>query len=60
MARPGLEFFNSLSGKLEIELTEAPERIGNLDNVRATPDAKIKSLNFVAEVYIRDSGTFAT
>lgn len=50
MSHSELEFFNSLSGKLEIELTEEPERIGKLDNVRTTPSAKIKSLDLIAEV----------
>mgnify|MGYP007059528836 CR=1 FL=1 len=53
-----LEFFNSLSGRLEIELTGPTEQIGKLENVRATPDAQIKSLTLTAQVYNRDSGTF--
>jgi hypothetical protein len=57
MSHPELEFFNSLSGKLEIELTVPPEKIGNLDNVRATPEAKIKALKFAAELFNRESGT---
>jgi hypothetical protein len=57
MSHPEIEFFNSLSGKLEIELTVPPEKIGNLDNVRATPEAKVKSLKLAAKVFNRDSGT---
>jgi hypothetical protein len=57
MPHPELQFFNSLSGKLKIELTAPPERIGNLDNVRAAPDAKIKSLNFAVEVFNRETET---
>lgn len=58
MSHPELEFFNSLSGKLEIELTAPTERIGNLENVRATPDAQIKSLTLAAEVFNRQTDTF--
>lgn len=58
MSHPELEFFNGLAGKLQIELTVPPEKIGNLDNVRATPAARIKSLKLVAEVFNRDTKTF--
>jgi hypothetical protein len=57
MSHPELEFFNSLSGKLEIELTEPPEKIGDLDNVRAKPEAKIKSLRLSAELFNRETET---
>lgn len=57
-SQPELDFFNSLSGRLEIELTQAPQRIGSLDNVRATPDAKVKSLRLIAKVFNSDSKTF--
>ena len=30
--------------RLEVELTEPPERIGNLDNERATPSAAVRSV----------------
>jgi hypothetical protein len=46
-----LEFFNSLSGNLEIELTEAAQPIGGLLNVAAPPDAKVLSLRRCPEVY---------
>lgn len=58
MSHPELEFFNELTGELEIELTEPTEPIGNLANVRATPDAKITSLRLVAQVYNRNTGEF--
>ena len=57
MPHPELEFFNSLSGKLEIELTVPPEKIGNLDNLRAPPEAKIKSLKLTAELFNRETET---
>jgi hypothetical protein len=57
MPHPELEFFNSLSGKLEIELTVPPEKIGNLDNLRATPKAKIKSLKLATELFNRETET---
>lgn len=58
MSHPELNFFNNLSGQLEIELTAPTERIGNLDNVRATPDAKIATLKLTAEVFNEESETF--
>src|SRR5688500_5202753 len=57
MSHPELDFFNNLSAKLKIHLTEAPERIGNLDNLRATPDAEIKSLELVGKVFNPGSKT---
>jgi hypothetical protein len=48
----GLEFFNRLSGRLEIELTEAPERIyPNLENLKAPPSAAIESLRLELGMY---------
>lgn len=58
MSHPELEFFNNLSGKLEVELTETPERLGELLNVRATPEAQIKSLKLTPEVFNLDTETF--
>ena len=55
MDHPELEFFNSLSGKLKIELTVPPERVGNLVNERATPEAGIVSLKLVVEIYNSDT-----
>jgi hypothetical protein len=57
-SHPELAFFKTLSGKLEIDLTAPTEQIGTLENVRATPEAAIRSLRLVAEVYNRDSQTF--
>lgn len=52
---PELTFFNSLSGRLEIELTEPPTKIAErLENVKATPSAKIKSLRLTVEVFDKD------
>ncbi|WP_405489232.1 hypothetical protein [Nocardia sp. NBC_00511] len=49
-----LEFFNRLSGKLSIELTEATEDIaGNLSNQRATATAEIVEVSFTPQV-LRD------
>lgn len=58
MTHPELEFFNSLSGKLDIELTTPPERVGDLLNERATPDAAIVSLKLTAEVFNEETETF--
>ncbi|WP_425399697.1 hypothetical protein [Aeoliella sp.] len=55
----GMEFFNEISGELEIELSEPPERIAeNLANEAATPEAKIVSLKLVAEWFEEDSSEF--
>lgn len=58
MSHPELEFFNKLSCILEIELSVPTEPIGNLSNVRATPESEIKSLMLAATVYNRDLETF--
>lgn len=58
MAHPELEFFNSLSATLAIGLTAPAEQIGKLENVRATPQAKVKSLRLAAEVFNRDAKNF--
>jgi hypothetical protein len=49
-----LEFFNDLSGKLEIELSEPPQQVSpNLLNLQASPDAKVVSLKLKAHVFDR-------
>ena len=48
------EFFNNLSGKLEIDLSKPAEKIGRLSNERAPAEAKIRSLKLAAEVYEND------
>lgn len=58
MDHPELEFFNSLSGKLEIELNVPPVQVGNLLNQRATPEAGIVSLKLTAEVFNDETETF--
>ena len=40
----GLDFFNRISGTLEIELSEPAKPVGNLLNVAASPDAEICSI----------------
>lgn len=55
MDHPELDFFNGLSGKLVIELTVPPERVGNLLNERATPEAGIVSLKLVVEIFNSDT-----
>jgi len=50
-----MEFLNTLSGTLEIELTEAPERIApNLDNMKAPASARIERLALKAQVFEND------
>jgi hypothetical protein len=47
-----LEFFNRLSGRLEIELTEKPQPITpKLHNVAASPSAKIVRLSLRMQVW---------
>lgn len=58
MVHPELDFFNTISGQLEIELTEPTQNIGTLLNQRATPEARIKSLRLVPEIFVEDSGSF--
>jgi hypothetical protein len=58
MSSSELEFFNSLSGKLEIELTEPAEPFANLLNLRASPSAQISNLKLYAKVFNRDTEDF--
>ena len=52
MEDSGLEFFNSLSAQLHIELTVPPRQVApNLLNLQASPDAKVVNLKLKAEVY---------
>jgi hypothetical protein len=46
-----LEFFNSLSGKLEIELTEPAEPVANLLNLAAKPEAEIVDVCLRTEIF---------
>ena len=45
-----LQFFNSIAGKLAIELTEPPQQMRNLANLKAPSTAGIKSLRLLARV----------
>lgn len=51
-----LAFFNDLSGRLQIELTEPPQREGNLLNLAAPPTARLVNLHVEWRVY-EDDGT---
>lgn len=53
-----LNFFNSLCGRLEIELTAPVEKIGKLDNERAITEARIKSLKLIPEIFLPETKTF--
>src|SRR5687768_12849273 len=47
-----LEFFNSLTGKLQIELSAPAELVApNLLNLKTPPDAEIVGVKLSAEVY---------
>ncbi len=55
MALPELsESFEQIGGRLEIELSEPPKRVGNLLNEQASPDATLKGLKLIPEVYDED------
>lgn len=57
--RENLDFFNSLSATLKIQLSEPPERITPaLENQKATPTAEIVSLSLEPSVYLRDAQDF--
>jgi hypothetical protein len=52
--RPELAFFNKLSGILHIELTEPAQPYApHVLNLQASPDARITSLRFDAQVFER-------
>jgi len=54
-----LAFFSSLSGNLSIELTKPPEPISeHLMNLKASPEAKIASIELSMQVYLRGERTF--
>ena len=53
-----LEFFNSLSAALRIELSEEMRPIGNLENKAANPDAEIHSVTLNPEVFEKRKGEF--
>lgn len=53
-----LEFFNSLSGKLEIELTEPAEPWRNLANLAAKPGAEIVDVRFHPEIFEENEQKF--
>ena len=55
---PELQFFNSLSGTLVIQLDVPAEPIGRLLNLRASPDARLIRLELRAEVFNRDTKEF--
>ena len=52
------EFFNSLSGKLEIELTDPAESYRNMANLAAKPGARIVEVKFHPEVFEEDKENF--
>lgn len=53
MSKPS-HFFSSLSGDLEIELSEAPTRVAGLENERASSTATIRSISLQVSVYGQD------
>ncbi len=55
---PELEFFNSLSGTLVIELTVPAEPGADTYNLRASPEAQISNLRLHTEVFTPDTDDF--
>lgn len=51
MTTDDLQFFNNLSGTLEIELSVPAEPMANLLNLKASPEARIVSLKLRAQVF---------
>jgi len=56
--RSNFEFFNSLPGKLEIELTEPAESYRNMANLAAKPSAKIVNVRFHPKVFEENERKF--
>jgi hypothetical protein len=55
----GLAFFNSLSGRLDIQLTESPSPItDSLYNLAAPPTARIASVELRLDAFEEDKGDF--
>ena len=55
MEHPELEFFNTISGELEIELSIPPRQIGNLMNMEADADAEILSVKLKPHLYSEET-----
>ena len=51
MDQSELEFFNTINGDLEIELSIPPRQIGNLMNMEADADAEIVSVKLKPHLY---------
>ena len=58
MSHPELEFFNSLSGELKIELTVPPEQVADLLNLQAKPEAEVVQVTLEIEFYDPQSDDF--
>ncbi|TWT85549.1 hypothetical protein Pla123a_03560 [Posidoniimonas polymericola] len=58
MERPELEFFNSLSGTLEIELNNPANPVAGLLNLSADSDAKITAVRLAPEVFVDSTNDF--
>jgi hypothetical protein len=56
--RTNFEFFNNLSGKLEIELTEPAESYRNMANLAAKPGAEIVDVKFHPKVFEENEQKF--
>jgi len=53
-----LEFFDTISGRLEIELDVPAEPVADLLNLQASPDARVVKMSLVAEIFDEVAGEF--
>lgn len=58
MNRENLKFFNSLSGRLEIQLSQPAQAVAGLSNLVATPEAKVTDLRLTLQVFLYEEKTF--
>jgi hypothetical protein len=56
---PGLKFFNSISGKLDIELSVPAKPKKKLPgNLVVAPESKVKSITLEGEIYVEEENAF--
>lgn len=53
-----MEFFNSISGTLELKLTQQPESMKNLPGNKIAGNSEIVSIKFSPEVYVEETESF--
>jgi hypothetical protein len=53
-----MDFFNTIGGTLEVELTQEPESIKNLPGNKVAGKAEIKSIRLMPEIYVEETDSF--